>query len=259
MLVCHFLFFHFYTHVSQSVHSRSAQAQCPFGARARLSLSLSLSRFFLSLYVRVVRTHTFARTIRRKEEKERGIMGWGEDDRTATDTNNPWHSSHGMTQSKADVAESWVKKNDDSNATSTTTTTTTTKPLQLSKEVEEALSFAKRTKERRNNRDIKITTTITARPVKVVITRRINRRIFRLHLSNKNNTRKVVFAPAPSRPVWTAAPPVAATTTSLDAKAQHFQASPKVMIIIIMTTACNGRKLRKIMAENTMGKTIYQK
>ena len=221
--------FFIFTHTSVSQSTVGQLKLSVLLVRARVSLSLSLSLSFLSLFIRTRRTHTHVRAhySPQKEEKERGIMGWGEDDRTATDTNNPWHSSHGMTQSKADVAESWVKKNDDSNATSTTTTTTTTKPLQLSKEVEEALSFAKRTKEKTQQQRYKNNNNNHSKTSKSSNNKKDQQKnIPSSSLQQKQHARKVVFAPAPSRPVWTAAPPVAATTTSLDAKAQHFQASP---------------------------------
>jgi len=135
--------------------------------------------------------------------------------------------------SKADRAKSWIKKRsiDDGNADDDKNSTTII-PSQVSKEVEEALSFAKRTKEKNqqqqqqkynsnnnNNNNNNKTSGSSNNSKKQQPKNSIQQQ---QQQQQQQQAKKVVFAPAPSRPVWNARP---ATASSLTAAAQPFNVS----------------------------------
>jgi len=124
--------------------------------------------------------------------------------------------------SKASSAGSWIQKknnanisNDDDETGDSIGNSKTTVPSRVSKEVEEALSFAKRTKEKNQQQQ----------------QQQQQKRHNNNNNSNNNNSKKqqqqmakkVVFAPAPSKPVWNTPP---ATSSSLTAQAQPFSVLP---------------------------------
>ena len=137
--------------------------------------------------------------------------------------------------SKADRAKSWIKKRsiDDGNVDDDKNSTTII-PSQVSKEVEEALSFAKRTKEKNqqqqqqkynsnnnnnNNNNNNKTSGSSNNSIKQQPKNSIQQQ---QQQQQQQQAKKVVFAPAPSRPVWNARP---ATASSLTAAAQPFNLS----------------------------------